>query len=40
MVEAERFVWTAIVQLLSFVGINVIHHKIDVFLCQLMKTKY
>jgi hypothetical protein len=37
VIEAERFVWATIIQLLSFVRIDVIHHKIDVFLCQLIK---
>lgn len=35
--EAERFVGTAIVQLFPFVGIDMVHHPVDVVLCQVIK---
>lgn len=36
--EAERFAGTAIVQLFTFVGIDVVHHPGYVGLCQAVKT--
>ena len=36
--KAERFVWTAIVQLLPFVGIDMIHHPGHISLCQVVET--
>ena len=35
--KAERFVWTAIVQLFSFIGIDVVHHSGHILLCQVVK---
>ena len=35
--KAERFVRTAIVQLFPFVGIDVVHHPVDVCLGQVIK---
>ena len=37
MIEAERFVWATIVQLFSFVGVNMVHHPGDVFLIQVIE---
>ena len=37
MVEAERFVGTTVVQLFSFVGIDMVHHQADISLFQMIK---
>jgi hypothetical protein len=37
VVEAERFVGATIVQLFSFVGIDMVHHPGDVFLDQVIE---
>ena len=36
--KAERFVWGTVVQLLSFVRVDVIHHSGDILLSQFVKT--
>ncbi len=38
IIKAERFVWTAIVQLFTFIGIDVVHHSEDIFLCKIIHT--
>ena len=37
MIKAEGFVGTTIVQLFSFIRINVIHHQADIILCKIVK---
>ena len=37
VIKAERFVWATVVQLFSFVGIDVVHHQSDVRLGQTIK---
>ena len=38
MIKAECLVWATIVQLFSFVRIDVIHHQIHIFLHEVVKT--
>ena len=37
VIKAERFVWATVVQLFSFIRIDVVHHQEDVFLRQIIK---
>ena len=36
IVKAECFVWATVVQLFSFIRIDMVHHTADVFLCQII----
>ncbi len=37
IVKAERIVWATVVQLFSFIRIDVVHHSEDIFLRQIIK---
>ena len=38
MIKAECLVWATIVQLFSFIRIDVIHHQVHILLCEVVKT--
>ena len=38
VIKAERFVWATIVQLFSFVRVDMIHHQENIILCQMIET--
>jgi len=40
MVKAERFEWATVVQLFSFVRIDMVHHYADVFQCQVIDAAF
>ena len=37
VIKAERVVWATVVQLFSFVWVDVVHHQKDIFLCEIIK---
>ena len=37
IVKTKSLIWASIIQFLSFIGINVIHHPVYVFLSQIIK---
>ncbi len=38
IVKAECFVWATVVQLFSFIRIDMVHHQSNILLCQLIET--